>query len=119
MHDLISIVYSVRNVDFNQYAPGQQFDVKVFVEEEYPLQVAIKKKNSVQKIRGLGNHKTHLIQPEMVAGHFFDEDTYMDVYMSTDGNRLPLMIESPVSVGKVKAVLTGYKGLKYPLVACE
>jgi hypothetical protein len=119
MHDLISIVYSVRNVDFNKYIPGQHFGVKVFVEEEYPLQVEVKEKNSEQKIRGLGKHKTHLIRPEMVAGHFFDEDTYMDVYISADRNHLPLMIESPVSVGKVKAVLTGYKGLKYPLVACD
>lgn len=119
MHDLISIVYSVRNVDFNQYKAGEQFGVKVFVEEEYPLQVQVKEKNVEQKIRNLGHFKTHLIRPEMVEGHFFDEDTRMDIYMSADGNRLPLMIESPVSVGKVKAVLTEYKGLKYPLVEVE
>ena len=117
MHDLISIVYSVRNIDFTHYLDGQQINVKVFIEDEYPLQVEVKQKNVVEKIRGLGKHKTHLIRPEMVSGHFFDEDTRMDIYMSADGNRLPLMIESPVSVGKVKAVLTNYKGLKYPLVA--
>lgn len=116
MHDLISIVYNVRNVDFEQYQPGDQFGVKVFVEEEYPLNVEVRQKNVEQKIRGLGKHKTHLIRPQVVSGHFFDEDTRMDIYMSADGNRIPLMIESPVSVGKVKAVLTGYKGLKYPLV---
>lgn len=115
MHDLISIVYNVRNVNFEQYKPGETFDVKVFVEEEYPLQVEVKEKNVEQKIRGMGKHKTHRISPEMVSGHFFDEDTYMDIYLSADGNRLPLMIESPVSVGKVKAVLTDYKGLRYPL----
>ena len=60
--------------------------------------------------------KTHLIRPQVVSGHFFDDDTRMDIYMSADGNRIPLMIESPVSVGKVKAVLTKYKGLRYPLV---
>lgn len=115
MHDMISIVYNVRNVDFNQYKTGDQFGVKVFVEEEYPLQVEVREKNIEQKIRGLGKMKTTLIRPQVVSGHFFDEDTRMDIYMSADGNRIPLMIESPVSVGKVKAVLTAYKGLKYPL----
>ena len=119
MHDLISIVYNVRNVDFNQYKPGDQFGVKVFVEEEYPLQVEVRQKNVEQKIKGLGKMKTHLIRPQMVSGHFFEEDTRMDVYMSADGNRIPLLIESPVSVGNVKAVLTKYKGLRYPLMTCE
>jgi len=118
MHDMISIVYSVRNVDFDQYEPGDKFGVKVFVEEEYPLEVEIREKNVETKIHNLGRHMTHLIRPQVVAGHFFAEDTKMDVYISTDGNRIPLMIESPVSVGKVKAVLTKYKGLRYPL-ACK
>ncbi len=115
MHDMISIIYNVRNVDFDQYQAGEQFDVKVFVEEEYPLKVEVREKNVEQKIRGLGKHKTHLLRPQVVSGHFFESDTRMDIYMSADGNRIPLMIESPVSVGKVKAVLTSHKGLKYPL----
>jgi hypothetical protein len=63
----------------------------------------------------MGKHMTHLIRPQVVSGHFFDKDTRMDIYLSADKNRIPLMIESPVSVGKVKAVLVDYKGLKYPL----
>lgn len=119
MHDLISIVYNVRNIDFNQYHAGDQFDVRVYVEEEYPLQVQIAQKDVVTKIRHMGKHRTNLIRPQMVEGHFFDEDTRMDVYLSADRNHLPLMIESPVSVGKVKAVLSSYKGLKYPLASAE
>lgn len=115
MHDLISIVYNVRNIDFDQYNPGDQFDVRVFVEEEYPLQVEIAEKNIVTKIRRMGKHRTDLIKPQMIQGHFFDEDTRMSIYLSADSNHLPLMIESPVSIGKVKAVLTDYKGLRYPL----
>ena len=39
------------------------------------------------------------------------------VYVSDDKNRIPLLIESPVSVGSVKAVLKNYKGLKYNMTA--
>lgn len=119
MHDMISIIYNVRNANFEEYQPGQEFNVKVFVEEEYPLKVELVAKNVNQKIRGLGMQKTNLIRPQVVSGHFFDEDTRMDIYVSADGNRLPLMIESPVSVGKVKAVLTEYKGLRYPFKCNE
>ncbi|MEO6132682.1 MAG: DUF3108 domain-containing protein [Saprospiraceae bacterium] len=114
MHDLISIIYNVRNVDFDQYREGQQFDVKVFIEEEYPLKVELRGKNVEARIRGLGKQSTYLIRPQVVSGHFFKDDTRMDIYISDDGNKLPLMIESPVSVGKVKAVLVDYQGLRYP-----
>ncbi len=119
MHDLISIVYNVRNINFDKYKAGDHFNVKVFVEEEYPLQVEIAEKNVVTKIRNMGKHRTNLIKPQMVEGYFFDKGTRMSVYLSADQNRIPLMIESPVSVGKVKAVLTDYKGLKYPLASAE
>ena len=115
MHDMISIIYNVRNVDFDKYKAGDRFDVKVYVEEEYPLQVEVRAKNLDTKIYNLGKHKTYLIRPQVVSGHFFNEDTTMDIYVSADRNRIPLMIESPVSVGKVKAVLSSYKGLRYPL----
>jgi hypothetical protein len=116
MHDMISIIYSIRNVDFDRYKVGDKFNIKVFVEEEYPLQVEVREKNVETKIYNQGKHMTHLIRPEVISGHFFDQDTRMDVYISADSNRIPLMIESPVSVGKVKAVLSTYKGLKYPFV---
>lgn len=118
MHDMISIIYNIRNANFDQFRPGQQFDIKVFVEEEYPLKVEVRSKDIEVKVRGLGKHKTHLIRPQVVSGHFFNEDTRMDIYMSADKNRIPLMIESPVSVGKIKAVLVSHKGLKYPLTPC-
>lgn len=119
MHDMISIIYNVRNVDFDQYKEGQQFDVKVFIEEEYPLKVELREKGVETRIRGLGKQKTFLIRPQVVSGHFFNDDTRMDIYISDDGNRLPLMIESPVSVGKVKAVLKEYKGLRHPFTCNE
>ena len=119
MHDMISIIYNVRNANFEQFYKGQQFDVKVFIEEEYPLKVELREKGVETKIRGLGKQKTLLIRPQVVSGHFFNEDTRMDIYISDDGNRLPLMIESPVSVGKVKAVLKSYKGLKHPFTCNE
>ncbi|HJW30214.1 MAG TPA: DUF3108 domain-containing protein [Saprospiraceae bacterium] len=116
MHDMISIIYNVRNVDFDQYQPGDKFNVKVYVEEEYPLEVEVREKYQMTRIHGMGKAMTHLIRPQVVSGHFFNQDTRMDVYISADNNRIPLMIESPVSVGKVKAVLTDYKGLRYPLL---
>jgi hypothetical protein len=37
----------------------------------------------------------------------------MKVWVSKDQNRIPLLIESPIAVGSVKAVLMDYKGLRH------
>jgi hypothetical protein len=41
----------------------------------------------------------------VVAGAVFDEETTMTIYTATDDLKIPLMVESPVSIGSVKAVL--------------
>ena len=61
--------------------------------------------------------KTIKFTPEVIAGQVFDEDTEMNVWVTDDQNRIPLLIESPVAVGSVKAVLKNYKGLRYDMTA--
>ena len=41
----------------------------------------------------------------------------MNVWVTDDENKIPLLIESPVSVGSVKAVLKEYNGLRYDMTA--
>lgn len=117
MHDMISILYYVRNKDIESYREGSSFPVDVFLEETYPLNVEVLKKNEKQRIRGMGKFDTHLISPDLIAGNIFEEGTKMKVWVSADANKVPLLIESPVSVGSIKAVLKEYKGLKHELTS--
>ena len=117
MHDMISIMYFVRNQDIEGYKKGESFPVDVFLEEEYKLNVRVLEKDEKQRIRGLGKFSTHLISPDVIGGEVFEEGTQMKVWVSADNNKVPLLIESPVSVGSIKAVLKEYKGLKYDLTS--
>lgn len=115
MHDMLSIIYLARNLDYNLYQSGQTFPVKVFLDkEEWPLQVAYKGKEE-KKIKGLGKYNTIVFSPEVIAGEVFEEGTEMKVWVSDDGNKVPLLIESPLSVGTIKAVLQDHKGLRHPM----
>jgi hypothetical protein len=53
----------------------------------------------------------------VIAGNVFKDDAKMTVWVSDDQNRIPVLIESPVSVGSVKMVLKEYWGLKYDFKA--
>ena len=117
MHDLLSAIYYSRTLNYANAQAGQDFPMKVMLDEEtHPLKyrfMGIEEKN----IRGLGKYSTMKFVPQLVAGNVFKEDMQMKIWATNDSNKLPLMIESPVSVGYVKVVLKSYKGLKYDLTS--
>jgi len=118
MHDMLSVIYYSRNIDFESYKEGEEFPVKIFMDKEvWPLNVKYKGKQSRKKVKGKGRFNTIKFSPQVVSGRVFKEGEEMMVYVSDDKNRIPLLIESPVSVGSVKAVLKNYKGLKYNMTA--
>lgn len=113
MHDLLSAIYYSRTLDYAHAAEGQDFPMKVMLDEEtFPLKYRYMGKEE-KNIRGLGKYSTMRFVPQLVAGNVFKENSQMKIWATDDSNKLPLMIESPVSVGSVKVVLKSYKGLKY------
>ncbi len=118
IHDMLSVVYYTRNLNVDNHNPGHSFPIRIFMDEkEYSLQLEYQGKDDNKKIKGLGKFKTLAFSPELIEGYVFKKDTRMNIWVSNDRNRVPLLIESPVSVGKVKAVLKEYKGLKYDMTS--
>ncbi|MFN8304522.1 MAG: DUF3108 domain-containing protein [Saprospiraceae bacterium] len=118
VHDVLSSLYNLRTIDFASQAPGTAVPFKIFMDqEEFPLKMRYIGKDARKKVYGMGRYNTLKFQPDVIAGNTFDEDTKMTVWVSDDQNRIPLLIESPVSVGSVKMVIKEYSGLKYDFTA--
>lgn len=118
MHDLLSIIYYSRNLNFNAMSEGAIIPVKIFMDkEEWPLKVRYLGKEKNVKVKGLGKFNAIKFSPEVILGDIFTEDSKMTVWGSDDKNKIPLIIESPISVGSVKVVLKEYNGLRYDLDA--
>jgi hypothetical protein len=115
--DLMSNLYMLRNVQMAQFKKGDAIKTKmVFDKEIHPIRITYSGKEK-REIKGMGSFKTLRFHPEVVAGNVFKKGDQMTVWVSDDDNKLPLMIESPVSVGYVKVVLKNYKGIKYELLS--
>jgi hypothetical protein len=119
MHDLISIIYYMRNMDFNTLKVGESIPIRIYIEGEYPLSVHILGIDEEKRIKGYGKLQTHEFSPEVIAGEVFNANSMMKVWVSADENKIPLMIESPVRIGKIKAVLESYSGLRHDLILNE
>jgi hypothetical protein len=113
--DLVSVLYHLRNRDISNIQKGSKLPVSFFFsKKQYNLDVNIIDRKK-RKIKGLGKFNVIHARPELITGSVFDENSYMDVFVSDDGNKVPLLVESPLRVGSAKAVLLSHKNLKYEL----
>lgn len=118
MHDILSVIYYARNWEFDHMQVGERIPIQVFVDKEiWPLKVKYKGVEKKKKIRGMGKFDTYVFSPQVVSGYYFNEDTEMNVWVSKDNNKIPLQIETPISVGSVKVILKSYNGLRYDLAS--
>ena len=117
VHDVLSSLYNLRNYDFANQQSGYTVPFRVFMDkEEFPLKMKYMGKER-KKVHNMGKYNTLKFQPTVIAGNVFKDDAKMTVWVSDDQNRIPVLIESPVSVGSVKMVLKEYWGLKYDFKA--
>lgn len=118
MHDLISIVYYARNLNYENMKKGEEIPIKILMDRDiHPLSLKYLGAEPNLKVRNVGHYNTQKFSPQLIAGDVFKEGDEMKIYVSDDQNRLPVLIESPVSVGSVKAVLKSYEGLRFPMTA--
>ena len=62
IHDVLSVVYYSRNINFNQFEVGEEFPVKVFVDKKvYPLSMKYQGRVANKKIKGNGRFNTCLL----------------------------------------------------------
>jgi hypothetical protein len=53
--------------------------------------------------------------PEIAPGRIFRKDSKLYLWVTDDGNRIPVKARVEIIVGSVTLELTDAKGLKYPL----
>lgn len=118
MHDLISIVYWARNLRYEEMSLNQEIPMTILMDRKiYPLNIKYLGPEERTKVKGVGFFNTQKFSPQLIAGEVFKEGDEMKIFVSNDRNKIPVLIESPVVVGSVKAVLQKYTGLKYPMEA--
>ncbi|MBA4165937.1 MAG: DUF3108 domain-containing protein [Chitinophagaceae bacterium] len=116
VQDVISSIYYARNIDFDKYNPGDKIPFTLFLSKElYGMYIRYVGRETVKT--KYGRFRSIKIKPLLLKGTIFEGGEKMTVWISDDKNRIPLRIESPISVGSVKVDMMGYKNLRYPLTS--
>lgn len=116
VQDLVSSLYYARNIDYNKYRVGEKIGFKLFLDDKiYDMHVRYAGRETI-KTR-YGTFKAIKLKPLLIKGKVFEGGEKMTIWITDDGNRLPVRVESPLTVGSIKMDLMHYRNLKHPLTS--
>ena len=114
VQDVLSTIYYARNIDYDKYKKGDKIPFQMFLENQvYDLYIRYLGKEDVKTKYGKFNAVKFKVL--LIPGTIFKGGEEMVVWVSDDGNRVPVRIESQIMVGSIKVDMTGFKNLRYPL----
>ena len=117
MHDLISTLYHLRTIDLKDLKSKVKIPFKMILDGEiYNLNIHCEKEEKLT-VKESGTYQVLHCLTQVIAGNMFRKNTTLKVNVGDDNNKIPVLIESPLSVGTVKAILKSYEKLKYPFTS--
>ena len=112
--DLLSAYYFARNLDLSNVRKGQSFNLTYFLNDEIAT-LGIEYIGIETIKTSLGTLECLKFSPEIKPGRIFRKDSRLYLWVTNDGNRIPVKAQVEILVGSVTLELTDAKGLKYPL----
>lgn len=116
VQDVVSSMYYARNVDFTQLRPDDKIPFSLFLDNEvYNMYIRFVGREDIKTRYG----KFHAlkIKPLLLKGQIFEGGENMTVWVTDDLNHIPVRVESPLVVGKVKIDMMSYANLRHPLTS--
>lgn len=116
--DVISIFYTARNLNFSKLEINDKVNFNFFIDNQnYPSYFRYLGKETITT--QYGTFKAIKIAPVTIKGTVFKGDEKLIIWVSDDENHVPIRLESPILVGRIKMDLVGYDKLKYPLQSLQ
>ena len=114
--DVISAYYFARNLDMNKVIKGQKFTMSYFLTDGISqLDIEYVGKEVVKT--AVGTFNCLKFSPSIEPGRIFRKDSKLYLWITDDGNRIPVKAHVEVLVGSITMELTDAKGLKFPLLS--
>lgn len=112
--DMLSALFYARTLNKDSVKQKKSFFVPVFIDEEnYSVEVVYLHNEKVNT--NFGQINCMVFKPKMQEGRVFEDGEKMKLWISDDENNFLVKVETQIWAGTIKAILTKYKEVKYPL----
>ncbi len=115
--DAIAQFFNLRATNTDGFVPGQAMIMQVVLEDTIRKVQYKFLAREERDVKGFGRFKTLKFSCQLATstGESFEDGSEFFVWISDDLNKIPLYIESPIRVGSIRARITKFENLKYPL----
>lgn len=114
MFDLVSAYYFSRNLDLTSLRSGDSFKLPYFLNDEV-AELKITYVGTERIKTALGTLDCIKLNPEIKPGRIFKENSKLYLWVTNDGNRIPVKAQVEVLIGSITMELTSAQGLKHEL----
>lgn len=112
--DVLSAVYYARNIDFNNHKVNDTIPLNLFLDDSL-FHIYIRYLGKEQLKTTSGTFNCIKFKPLLINGTIFRGGEKMTVWVTDDENKIPVLVESPIVVGFIRAELHKYSGLRNPM----
>lgn len=115
-YDAIALFYNLRSSDLSQMKDGESHHLKLVIEDTIRTIRYRFIGRERKRIKDWGQIKTLKFACQLATstGESFEDGSEFFVWITDDPNRIPVLVESPIRVGSIRARLVSFENLKYP-----
>ncbi len=113
VHDIVSAFYYMRTWDFDTAEVNDKYYLDFFLDDSlYHSEIVFLGRDWVDT--DFGKIYCMKFKPRVATGEVFADPYPMELWVTDDKNKIPVLMKSAVFIGSVKIELIEYKGLKWP-----
>ncbi|MEN0053189.1 MAG: DUF3108 domain-containing protein [Mucilaginibacter sp.] len=112
--DFVSAYYFARTIDVSKMKVGEKFELQYFLEDGFHS-MGITYVGTEVVSCSMGKFNCLKFNPTIIPGRIFRKDSKLYLWITNDGNRIPVKAHVEVILGSITMDLQGATGLKYPL----
>lgn len=114
VQDIISAFYYMRTWDFDTAEVNDKYNIDFFLDDSlYHSEIIFLGREWVNT--NFGKIYCMKFKPRVAMGEIFQDPYPMELWVTDDRNKIPVLMRSGVFIGAVKIELVEYRGLKWPL----
>lgn len=113
VQDIVSAFYYMRNLNYDTAKINDEYFINFYLDDSvYSSKIIFLGREVVET--ELGRFNCIKFKPSVATGEVFQEKYPMELWVTDDENKIPVLGKSKVFVGSVTVELIGYDGLKNP-----
>lgn len=114
IQDMLSSFYYARTLDYENAKINDEFAMDMFIDNEvFPFKIKYLGIETIKTRKG--KFECIKLRPLMMKGRVWEDEESMTIWVTNDNNKVPVLLETKIAVGSVKATLTEWEGLASPI----